>query len=381
MRKMAWVLTVAALGTAGCSTDFAPETDIQVGVKTRPLTVICEPPEAVPGEMVTVTTRFYDPDAGSTDLSWVMALDYRLDRYDQQEYEGLHVDLDPLLYDLETEVSDDGLVRQRFRFDVPDSCLLVSGAVPETIEIELPPEIEEIIQPEGAYPTKVELDTFFATTNPEHLSDAGLLWAQTASDFFACQIRLRAQLTGGIPLAITKNLTVRYSRRFGSRNVNTNPEVWTLGIITVHAADVDDRDDIVKHETDTTYVYHKDPGYPVESTIPVASGKTYYMFVRHSGEVYRSPAGILHDETHEYFWYSTRFHPAEKDEHFFVTDSGEEAEMRWLDHIVRIKPPLNRGSQRYLIHSAVRDFRPEWRLYHATPGAALVTVDLLFDPQ
>jgi hypothetical protein len=381
-RWTAPLILATTLLVAGCSTDFAQEMEIKPGEKTRPLGIICEPAEAVPGETVQVTARYYDPDAAAAASSWRLALDYRLDRYYELEYEGPPIDLEPLMQESRTDVDDDGIVTQTFRFAVPDSCLLVSSAVPEVIATDLPPAIAELLQPAGPYPTKQEVDAFLASVDTTALSPDELAWLQFYGDLFACQIRLRCTLRGGTPLSITRNLTVRYSRRLGSHNENLNPFITAIALIDVRSSDVDDKNDIHNFESDTTFVYHSDPSVPVERTIEVQSGHTYFLETRDEKQSYVSPAGLRHDEQYEYFWYYTRHHSAQDDLFFIKQDDGSEnSDMGPKDEIVRIEPPPSSlGPQRYLLHLVVRDLRPEWRMYQATPGTAYAGVELLFAP-
>ncbi len=376
------LLAAWSLLGAGCGTDFPQEMEIKPGEKTRPLGVICEPAEAVPGESVLVTARYYDPDPAATASAWRLALDYRLDRYEELEYEGRVINLEPLMRERSVVADEDGIVTETFRFSVPDSCLLLSSAVPEVIATDLPPAIAELMQPAGRYPTKREVDAFLAAVDTTALSPDLLDWVRFYGDLFACQIRLRCALRGGTPLNITRNLTVRYSRRLGSPNENLNPHLTAITLIDVHSPDVEDRSAIRFFASDTTLVYHSDPGVPVARTIEVRAGHTYFLEALDQKQSYVSPAGISHQEDHEYFWYYTRRHPANDDLFFIKEHSGDESsDMGPKDEIVRIDPPpATLGPQRYRLHLVVRDLRPEWRMFHGTPGTAYAGMTLLFTP-
>lgn len=375
-------LLAGGLGSSGCSQDFPQEMEIQPDQKIRPLGVVCEPAEAIPGETVRVTLRYYDPSPAATASAWSLALDYRLDRYDTLEYEGHVIDLAPLTSERRIEADADGIVTESFLFAVPETCLLVSSAVPEVIEIDLPPEVEPLFSPAGAYPTREEVDACLASVDPSALTAAQLGWLRTCSDLFACQIRLRCALRGALHLDVTRNLTVRYSRRLGSPNANLNPRLTAVALIDVHSADVDDRFDIARHPSDTTCVYAGDPAAPVAQTIEVRAGHTYFLQALDEKQPYVSPAGIRHDENHFYSWYYTRRHDAPDDLYFIQGHDGDEyTDMGPMDEIVRIvPPPAGMGPQRYLLHLLVRDERPEWRMYQGTPGSVYARMELLLTP-
>ena len=59
------------------------------------------------------------------------------------------------------------------------------------------------------------------------------------ADLFATQIRLRATLTGGQIVDVTRNVTIRHSGRLGSPNVNTNPTLGEFEIVVIPRPDAD----------------------------------------------------------------------------------------------------------------------------------------------
>jgi len=375
-----WSILVAA-NLGGCSTDMSQQLAIEPGVKTRPLAVICDPPEAVPGEQVEVRLYLYAPDPGALATSWRVALDYRMDIYDELESEGAYVSLDETMEDLRWDAADDGTIIQGFSFVVPESTMFVSSGLPERVTDPLPPEMLELIDPaQEGYVTRAEILTFLRNVDPATLAPATLAAVRAYSDLFGCQIRLRGTITGDIDLDVTKNLTVRYSKKFGSDNVNTNPGIRWVGIIEVQGRDVDDRDEIASYDTDTTYVYHATEPSRVERTLKINPAYTYYALVDHEIERYRSPAGIEHEEDHEYHWHYRKFTPDANEDPLFVDDDGSEIEMEEMDEIIRFDPPnwsVATGFQFFLV---VRDFRIEWRMFHATPGAAYVAVEGILEP-
>jgi len=211
--------------------------------------------------------------------------------------------------------------------------------------------------------TKAELAEFLTTVDPVSLSGEETALLQAFSDLFACQVRLRAKIRSGINLDVTRNLTVRYSRKFGSSNVNENSAIERIGIIGVAHDDLEAREDIGLYANDTTWVFHASRPDLVEQAVAV-EGR------------------FEHEEQPEHFWYYTTLDPVTLIDGFYVTDSGDEADDMYVfdDHeTVRIAPPIGLGPKLIRMYVVSRDYRPEWRMYHATPGATLQHMDVLFE--
>ena len=380
MKRSTLAIALGSIFITGCADFLGKEMNIEAGIKTRPIAVIIEPPEAMPGDSITVVAYYYDPTPSATAVSWKLALDYRFNLYGTIETEAHVLDLTEKLWGERIETDDEGMVRHEFRVAIPDSVFLVAGSIPDVIDEEFPSEIRALIGVEENAPvTKRDLATFLHAVDPATLAPEAYLWFAAYADFFTCQIRLRGKIVNEIELDVTKNLTIRYSRKFGSDNVNTNPTIESLAILQVHHTDVDDRNDIGLYATDTTYVYHQDPAVTRDHTIAVNHSYTYYILMTHAVETYRSPAGIEHPEEHEYAWYVSGLGFAGNEEPLFVADDGGEGDHDMFEEIVRLDPPGGPRSWRVMVYGVLRDERREWRMYHGVPGAALAAGEILFE--
>lgn len=382
MREHAWILLFIGLNLTGCADFLGKEVNIETGVKTRPVAVIIEPPEAMPGDSIAVVAYYYDPTPATTAVSWKLALDYRFNLYGTLETEAAVIDLAEQMWGEEVSRDDEGMVRHAFHVVIPDSVISLASSIPAVIEEEFPPEIRALLDlPEDAPVTKHDVADFLQAVDPATLSPNAYAWWAAYVDFFSCQVRFRGRIVNEIDLEITKNLPIRYSRKFGSTNVNTNPTIESLAILQVHHPDVDDSDDIGLYPTDTTYVYHRDPLVAAQHTIAVDPSYTYYILMTHNIETYRSPAGIEHPEEHEYAWYVSGLGNAGNEEPLFVSDDGGEGEMEEFDELVRLDPPGGPRSRRVMVYGILRDYRREWRMYNGVPGAAFASGEILFEYQ
>lgn len=73
---------------------------------------------------------------------------------------------------------------------------------------------------------------------------------------------------------------------------------------------------------------------------------------------------------------------AREDIGLYVADSGDEADDMYIfgdNETVRIAPPIGIAPKLIRMYVVARDYRPKWGMYHATPGAALQQVDVLFE--
>lgn len=381
MRYLNTLMLCGLAALAGCSDDFLTnELDVESGARTRPFSVVCEPPDAAPGETVTVTLRCYEPHPESVDISWLLVQDFREDLYEEQEIEGEIVDMDaiatidPMVYD------EEGLGAQSFQFTVPGDVMLLTGDLDDRYDGPVPDQARALIAPANDdHVTRAELDAFLASVDPGALDPESLDWARAVSDRFACQIRLKAHVRSGIDLTVTKNLTVRYSSRFGDGNLLHNPEIDWIAVLAVHYFDLEDPDDIGDYDVDTTYVHHRDPALVSTAPIAVNGNWTYFLEVGSARAPYVSPDGLAHEEAHDYNWYYARLYDGDGDAHFLVDDSGDDrADMGALDEIVRIAPPGGADTKRIRVFAVVRNHRWEWYPYNFVPGAAYLTVPIAF---
>jgi hypothetical protein len=385
MRVPILIVISSLLLLAGCDNDFmANEMDVASGDRTRPLAVLCDPPEVVPGQDVTVTLHCYDPDPGATVVRWEAVLDYNIDLYGEIETENDVVDLDETITIPSAVFDADGIGSQSFTYTVPADVLLNTRGMDDVYADPVPSEIRALIQPASPdYMTRGEIDAFLSSVDPGTLTPTELAWCRQISDYFAGEIRFRARVHNSLDLEITRNLTVRYSSRFDSDNVNENERVRRVGVITVDAPDVDSIFDLDQYDCDTTIVYHENPALIERAPIPSRSDKTYWMFTECTAQDYVSPAGIEHQETLDYNWYFLRPNNGSGEGLFFANDDdGGEPQMDDLDDdLVRIIAPTKAADADLRVFLVARDIRWEWDMFHAVPGTVLQEYTISFDVQ
>jgi hypothetical protein len=367
-RLLAVLAAAAALALlTGCGEGF-PDEEMHLGLedKIRPYAVVCEPPEAAPGETVAVTLRYFAPRPAAVVPAWRVVLDYDQGLYEADETERRHAELGAL----PAPVADgQGFVTQSFAYTVPDSTLLWSSGIPEVLTDEVMLALTEAA---GLPPSKGAVAAYLAALTSDDLAamdPAARGVAQRLADVFACQIRLRATLADGMTVDVTRNLTVRHSRRLGSANANANAAITRFVIGSVPVVDLDlgqleaHAAEITWHEFDGT----SPEGLP-EARVPADPGRTYFARVRFMPELYTSPydAARALEEQGTYRWFTFRLDAPGSGHRLLANDAGEAAEMWDLDEDVRLLPPG--GASRFRLATVVRDERIEWARYHAVPG-------------
>jgi hypothetical protein len=374
MKRAYPLLLVLAVLAAGCGDDF-PDEEMHFGIedKVRPYAVLVEPPDAAPGDEVTVTLLVRAPDPDEVDVSWRVALDFDRGLYEADEVERRYVALDPPL----PAADADGFMTQTFTWTVPDSVHLWSSALPAVLTDAATVALaEQLIGPAaGSPPRKAAVDAWLRALDPADVAALAppvrqAVWA--LADRFACQVRFRARLRTDITVDVTRNLTVRHTSRLGGPNVNRNAQVTDLAVVALDKKDAD-RDDI--DAAGITKSWHRlvEAGVQVAErvAVPVRTNWTYYAVVAFAPESYTSPydyAGEL-GESGSYRWYYYRQDAPRDGHHLFVTEDGDEAEMWHLDEEARMQPP-GVGAVFRLV-AVVRDERPEWRAYQAAPGTGV----------
>ena len=370
----------------GCSEQFTnEEMHLGAATKPRPLAILCEPPEAAPGQTVNLTLVFHETDAADTDVAWRVALDYDPGLYGADIIERRIVDLNAAA-DIPAFADDGhGFRTQTFAWTVPDSTILWASSLPSRIDDEAILALAAVVLP--AVPadeiTKEVIDAYLRGLTPADLfaMDLETLAAhQALADLFACQIRLRARLRSDLVVDVTRGLTVRYSSTLGSANVNTNPEVSGFTVIGIPVDDFDWSDLDQYHDSAVFYPF-TGGGAVLEAHVPRQAGWTYYVFMQTDRQSYTSPftPDRLFEEQATARWYFFRLDAPAAGQDFFVTDEGESAEMFALDESVRLQPPTDGSSPRFRVALCARDQRPEWEMYHGTPGATLVYGDIVFE--
>ncbi len=374
-RLLAIVSAAATLALlAGCGEGF-PDEEMHLGLedKIRPYAVVCEPPEAAPGETVTVTLRYHAPRPAAVVPAWRVVLDYDEGLYEADETERRHV----VLADLPAPVADaQGFVTQSFSYTVPDSTLLWSSAIPDVLTDEVMVVLTNAL---GLPPAKDEVATYLAGLTGDDLAvmdpqQAAIV--QRLADVFAVQIRLRATLVDGLTVDVTRNLTVRHSRRLGSDNANANAEITRFVIGSVPVVDLD-LDQLDEHTDQITWHEFDANG---EAHVVVDPGRTYFARVRFAPETYTSPYDDASSlaELGNYRWFYYRLDAPGSGHQLFADDEGEEAEAWDLDEDVRLLPPG--GASRFRLTAVVRDDRVEWARYHAVPGQNVAEGVVVFAP-
>ncbi len=373
---------------AGCGDGF---TDVEMHLgseeKVRPYALLCEPPEAAPGDTVTLTLLAWAPDPAALHVGWRVALDYNLGPYQADEVERRMVDLDATI-PIPTPTSDaEGFVRQSFRYVVPDSTLLWSSALPDPMRDEVMVELARLLLPAGVDPSsRGSIERYLRELRAEEilaLDPAARAAVFALADRFAARIRFHATLHAGITVDVTRNLTIRHSGRLESPNTNQNPEVASLEVIAIPARDVEDPDDPEHQDGIMRFPLTSAAGTMPEVRVPRHDDWTYYLVLSPGLQEYTSPfsGDRLFTENDTYRWYYFRLDAPSADFALFRDDPGDETEMWSLDESVRLMPPIDAPESRYRVVACLRDERPEWALYQATPGLTVATAEIVFVPE
>lgn len=369
---------------AGCGESILDQ-NMHLGVenKTRPLAVICEPPEVAPGDTVTVTIQYQTPHPDEVDARWRVALDYNLGMYESDVVERRIVDLDATIEIGAPIVDDHKLVTQTFAYVVPDSALLWTSALPDRLTDEAMIMLaSNLIDPEFGDPMeKAVVEAYLADLDADDLATMDPMQRAAAwrlSDLFACQIRFRCKLQDHAVIDVKRNLTIRHSRRLESPNVNENAFVTEFSVAATSRKDVKPED--LDSLSGVQWYYFIDDGVSVAPRIevPYHAGWTYYAFLRQRGQQYSSPYSVdtTLSEMADEAWYFYRMDDPDSAHRLFVNEDGEEAEMYDLDEWARMQPPS--GESTYRLYACGRDERSEWVAYHATPGLTMVIGELVF---
>ncbi len=371
-----WLLTLPLLlAQTGCDTSFPnEEMDIAGEAKTRPFAIVCEPPEAAPGETVDAILLYYEPEPDRHDVTWKVALDYDLGLYEADEVERDYVVPEILG---PPECDEHGFCTQWVSFQVPDNTLLRASSQPDEITDEIVLAVARPLLDKGeAEPVlKTEIDAFLdeLAANPDWVMtvDAETAWAiRWLSDLFACRIRYRATIDGSVLVDVTKNLTVRYSHEIGTGNVNWEPYVDRPVVRTVPYPDVpfEDFDEYNDEIVNFPLALADSPGGPAE--IPLHRDWTYFLSTNVDLQAYLSPYELeSRQEAYRIHWYYYDLTQPASSHALFAQDDGGEAEMWDLDKDVRLMPPAAAGHT-YRILVIARDERMEWENYAYASGTA-----------
>ncbi|MBM4116778.1 hypothetical protein FJ251_03415 [bacterium] len=370
------------LGLGACSEGFE-DVEMHLGLegKTRPLAILCEPPEAAPGDTVRVSLYLHSPDPASCAVAWRVALDYDLGPYGADEIERHLLPLSP-----PPPVDEAlGFLRQDFVFVVPDSALLFASSLRDPLEDPGTIALAEALLPAGtpSPPPKAAVDAYLAGLDPAELAalpPASQAAALALADRFACRLRFRAAISSERYVEVTRTLTVRHSARLGSPNANRNPGYSQYMVLAIPHPDVAFADRLRYESELQVFAF---PATPEAGAIavPARANWTYYLTLTPELQFYTSPLGdageLLERSTLRWYYFAV---DAPTDAFpLFRDDAGDPAEMWALDENVRLVPPTS-GEHRYRLVCCLRDSRPEWDHYGGTPGLTLALGELVFTP-
>lgn len=373
--KSALLLPLLAGLIAGCGDGF-PDEEMHLGLddKVRPYAVLIEPPEASPGDTVQVTLRARAPHPDELDITWRVALDYSLGLYGVDEVER---NLRPLAPP--PPVADaDGFLTQTFAWVVPDSALLTSSALPAIVEDPSLATLGGLLAGAGfgLPPRKDEVDAWLRTLDADEvraMDPATRLATRGLADRFACAVRFRATLRTDVVVDVTRNLTIRHTRRLEGPNLNHNPRLlyWNLAAVEKRDAEESDLSDPALTVHRLLFLDVNGERVADVISVPFHDDWTYYLTSSTWREDYTSPWNpeFVASELARYRWYYYRQDAPTSAHQFFVTDEGDEAEMWNLTGSVRIMPD-GVGST-FRVVAVVRDYRDEWESFQASPGTAL----------
>lgn len=374
LRDIALLLPVAGL-LAGCGEGF-PDEEMHLGLedKVRPYAILVEPPEAAPGDTVRVTLLARAPRPSDLDIRWQVALDFDRGLY---EVDGVERNLRPLAAP-EPVFDQDGFLSQTFAWVVPDSTHLYSSALPAVLDEPLLAAFAAQLPGLGSGPTwrKDEIDAWLkaqdgATLGAMDPATRAAAWG--LADRFACAVRFRATLRTDITVDITRNLTIRHTRRLAGPNQNHNTYVLSFDVVGVARRDASLADLRDPDIPQVRQVFVDSWGQRVADRIeiPLHADWTYFVRGDFAAQSYTSPwdPALVLEELATFRWYYYRQDAPASDHAFLVTGEGDAAEMWNLDDAVRLAPDGPGSTFRVLL--VARDGRREWDAFHATPGTGV----------
>jgi hypothetical protein len=382
--RRAWRLLLPGLLLAAACSDAFNDLEMHLGLegKTRPLAILCEPPEAAPGDTVRVTLYLHAPDPDAVSVSWRVALDYDLGPYGTDEIEQRLLPLAP-----PAPASEGlGFLRQEFLFVVPDSTLLWASALEDPVTDPAMVALAALLLPPGTAspPPKAAVAAYLAGLSAAELAALPAATRAAAwglADRFAGRVRFRAALASEVYVEVTRNLTIRHSGRLGSPNANHNPGYEGFEILAIPHPDVDYDDRLLYADELEHYPFAVGESLPGQR-VPRHADWTYYVALTAQRESYTSPysGDQLFTERTSHRWYYVALDDPRDPYPLFRNDEGEATEMWELDDNVRLVPPAAGEERHYRLICCLRDSRPEWEHYATSPGLTLVMGDLTFTP-
>jgi len=226
--------------------------------KIRPFAIICEPPEALPGDTVLIHLMAWYPGGIVPSISWSVALDYGVDLYGNNFFEKRIVPLSgPLL------VPSSDSLGLKFKFIVPKDVIQTST------------QLQAAFQNGSGFDNRSLLatDSLLQYTPPLFLAESH----KSKIPSFGTRIKLRAHMETDITIDITKLLTIRYTRKFDSLNANNNPAITWVAIISVKKSGVTNADSIYSYPHTTQYLYNSFHPSLVKDTVDIDEGYSYFI--------------------------------------------------------------------------------------------------------
>lgn len=326
MAKNILFLAVMALLTA--CTDFPSRYENIDGNKVRPLAIICEPPEAAPGDTVRISLVCKSEKAYS--LRWKVVLDYGYDLYGRDIIERHIVELNS------TDTS--------FLYVIPDSALLYNTFLRQTFSLDTAASMGLTLEEADAL-LKI-LDSVPDTLLP-------------LIDNFGCKLKLYAEIQSDVEIEAYRYLTVRYSSRFNSPVTNRNPVISWVGLYKVKGKNLNSPDSIWSRQHDFQYLYNTLNPALVQDTIQVDEGYTYFL-VSDSSSIQSYPyfsereQGIkIVEELYDYDWLYTNLGYAsgmEMDSLIMIQRAGD-------GPYAVLLPPVDTRMASFRIYNLIRDER------------------------
>jgi hypothetical protein len=349
----------ALLAFVSCTNFPTPFENVVAGQKIRPFAVVCDQPEAAPGDTVSVRLYYYDPPGDHPAIHWLVSLDYGTDLRGGQ-FENHVVNLDSMMLP--------GSAPDSFRFRVPDSMFFYSTQISELVGN---PHINTM------HLTIAAVDSLLRTAARAHSSSPQLL---ALADNFSCRLRLRAQMRSTISVDVTMLLQIRYSSRLKSPAVHENPVIGWMGILKVPSDKYTSIDSLAGTGATLQYLFNGAHPDSVRDTVVIDSGFTYFVSADSEGgygQIYQylslsDNSMALDTERHNYSWLFSNLDYSNG----MVMDSLIMFGQARAGPIRSLLPPVDTAMHRFELYLVVRSVR---RLDpNSTPGEAFRQADGYF---
>jgi hypothetical protein len=184
-------------------------------------------------------------------------------------------------------------------------------------------------------------------------------------------LKLRAQMRTAISIDVTMLLRIRYSSRFKSPDVKTNPGIDWIGIMKVPTAKYTSIDSLSISGYTQQYLYNIAHPDSVRDTVTIDSGYTYFVTADSSGirRLYtyfssQTSAIAIDTEGYNYNWFYTNLDYSNG----MIMDSLLMFGQGRLGAIRELLPPVDTAMHRFALYVALRTTRRADPT--ATPGEA-----------